>query len=81
MFWHMQTAPSGPQEKYGKRRQAIRHTFLKNLTAIADVEAKFVVGRSMEEHTVKSFEREVARAPHMFMNLDVEVWGVHFKVA
>ena len=78
---NVQTAPSGPKEKYGRRRQAIRHTYLKNLTAMATVEAKFVVGRSMEQHTAAALEQEVARSPQLYMQLDVEVAFLHMKYA
>lgn len=69
----MQTTPSAADDKYARRRQAIRDTFLKNLTALEDVETKFVVGRSSESHVRQAFAEEVALYPDQHLHLDMEV--------
>jgi hypothetical protein len=68
----MQTTPSGLHDKYGRRRTAIRGTFLQNLTSLEDVEAKFVVGRSSEVAVRAAFAREVAKTPEQYLQLDME---------
>lgn len=69
----MQTNPSAAKDKYGQRRKAIKDTFLQSLTAIPDVEARFVVGRSSNREANRAFSQELKQNPGLYMNLDMEV--------
>lgn len=69
----VQTNPSSPKDKYGKRRKAIRDTFLDSLTAVPDSETKFVVGRSTDKRASRAFAQEVSLHPDQYFHLDMEV--------
>lgn len=68
-----QTKPSSPTDKYGLRRKAVMDTFMKNITALPDVDVKFVVGRSPDKDYRKAFAQDYTQNPELYMHLDMEV--------
>ena len=58
---------------YGKRRAAIRDTFLPALSTMPETEFKFVVGHSADIFVTASMAVEEARYPGSFMHLNMTV--------
>lgn len=69
----VQTTPSEMQHRYYERREAIMNTFLDGLTSLADVEVRFVAGRTADEEVLKEFTFETSLHPNLYMHLDMEV--------
>jgi Galactosyltransferase len=68
----VQTAPSDENSQYGRRRKAIRETWLPELVALPATQVQWVVGRSTPRIASK-MAREERKYPGTFMHLKVTV--------
>lgn len=69
----IQTPADGESGDYGKRRKAIRETFLPGMQEAAGIEAKFVVGRVDDPKLALASSAEQSRHTSSFLTLDVKV--------
>jgi len=69
----MQTPADGESGDYGRRRKAIRETFLEGMQETTGIEAKFVVGQVTDPKLARAASAEQSRYTSSFLTLDVEV--------
>eukprot|EP00892_Ulva_mutabilis_P001051 jgi/Ulvmu1/10947/UM007_0126.1 len=66
------TPADGESGDYGRRRKAIRETFLPNLEEVAGVEAKFIVGRVSDPGLAVRAKAEQTRYASSFLAVDAK---------
>lgn len=69
----LQSAAKGIDSKYGKRRKAIRDTWLPAAKSLKDTVVRFVVGVEHNPVILEKLQREMAQFKDEFLSLDVEV--------
>lgn len=73
----MQSPADGEFGDYGRRRKAIRETFLPNLDNVPGIEAKFVIGQVTDPGLARKIEAEQSRYAKSFLAVDAEVRPFH----
>lgn len=73
MHIHVQTTPSYRSSSYGRRRGAIRDTFLPDFATLPDSEFKFVIGQTGDPLVTASMAYEELLHPGTFMHLNMTV--------
>lgn len=69
----MQTPSDGESGDYGRRRKAIRETYLPDLQTIPGIVAKFVVGYVTDGDIAPASDAEQSRYASSFLTVDAEV--------
>lgn len=69
----MQTPSDGESGDYGRRRKAIRETYLPDLQTIPGIVAKFVVGHVTDGDIAPASDAEQSRYASSFLTVDAEV--------